>query len=189
MLQHAETASALSSGEYDVTFLGPFLHDWVRVPALGSSALRTVIARRRLRDLNRQQVVSLWPAELADRGLALTGRPGASVGRAILTAGFDLAALVRLKDTDVFHFHSGLCVRSPRAARERGALVICDERGPHVLAHRRTIVEEHLRLGVDVPPSDQFYQRRSLHGYEAADIVVVASEYARQTFVAEGYPA
>jgi starch synthase len=186
MLQHMQTAAALRAGGHRVSFLGPLLYRWDAERWPVGEATRRLLQRRRILGLRPGEVRSLWCTELAQRALTRAGAP--AFGNKVLAEGFDRAALAHLDGMAVFHFHSGLCVKALARARAAGTLLVCDERGPHVLAHQRIIDDEQRRLGLPVSQrGDSYFRERTLAGYQAADVIFVASTFARQTFLDEGF--
>lgn len=183
MVQHAEIAAALRARHASVTLIGPLILKANGPPGVGGGG--SSMARKAIQGLEGVEVVSLWPIEATAHLLAKFGYTDA--GLSLLAQGFDRAAERFVDDIDVLHFHSGLCLVSAQQARTRGTLVVCDERGPHAGAYADLIRDEHLRHGFAPPPENEDFHRRVLAGYQRADFIVVASEYAKRTFVARGH--
>ena len=115
-----------------------------------------------------------------DRGLALHDR---IVARAIQKS---------QEQFDVVHTWPGSAEHTLRAARRAGALAVREAPNTHT-EHAYSVVErEHEKLGLALSGSharNDARLRRELREYEEADLILVPSELALETFVAQGVPA
>jgi glycosyltransferase involved in cell wall biosynthesis len=113
-------------------------------------------------------------------------------GRAVAFHDLVVSALVRRHRFDAVHGWPLGCRRTFRAARARGAATIREVPNTHATHARRVVAAEEARIGCSTlgPPAalDRF-EALELAEYELADLVLVPSELARETFLAGGVPA
>jgi glycosyltransferase involved in cell wall biosynthesis len=115
-----------------------------------------------------------------DRGLALHDR---IVARAIQKSEAQF---------DVVHAWPGCSLHTLLAARRTGALAVREAPNTHTDHAYSVVGQEHARLGLPLSGSharNDARLRRELREYEAADLILVPSELAIETFVARGVPA
>ncbi len=96
-----------------------------------------------------------------------------------------------LKQADVFHVRSGAGQGGAiQAARAAGMKIVVDHSIAHPSYMERAIGSEYERVGAANSLSDRnpFWQL-VLKDCEAADLLLVNSNFVKQTFVDEGYPA
>lgn len=91
-----------------------------------------------------------------------------------------------LPDCDVFVGHDGAGLNSGKEARRRGYRYIADTGTSHVRFRRELLREEFLGYGTEYPGSDDIIFERQLEEYNSADVIVVPSTFAKQSFVHEG---
>lgn len=151
-------------------------------------------------DVPATQVSAFWAAEAVQAsGMALrrlSHRCG-PVGNWLEVAGYRLygwraAGVVGQTDMaipTIYHYRSGFGQGSVERARSRGMVILCE----HTIAHPRLV--DHLILhGGRLPPSGvrpepgRFW-RNVLDDLERAEHVVVNSDFVRQTFLHQGWPA
>jgi glycosyltransferase involved in cell wall biosynthesis len=92
---------------------------------------------------------------------------------------------VRRPTAAIYHYRSGFGHESVAEARRSGMVALCD----HSMAHPclfESLVEGRGKFGTPRMPSSRLL-RAVLRDIEAADAVVVNSEFARQTFLRCGY--
>lgn len=182
--QHLQTALALKEGGRPVRLVGPLLHPFPSGASWLPSGVRHRLSERQHRGLSLTEVRSLWPVEVAanlGRRLAVMTPEQALTLTVNL---FDWAAWPDATRCRTFHFHAGLGLRAAHTARRRGAPLICDERGPHVLTFERLARRELGGEARDVPRDA--CTRNSLQAYSECDAIFVSSEAARRTFLEEG---
>jgi glycosyltransferase involved in cell wall biosynthesis len=137
-----------------------------------------------------------FASELVQRTGQVLGTKGAvRLGAALDVAGFRLAGLRaagtvrRTRDLAVYHFRSGFGLDSLDAARRRGIPAICD----HSIVHPATLeplVENGGRLPAGWRPSKaRGFWRPVLRDIERADLIVVNSDFVRETFEWAGFDA
>lgn len=102
---------------------------------------------------------------------------------------FDAWASRRLPDANLLHVwhHCGLATLAE--ARRRGLLTLVERGSSHTLTQQRLLQEEYARFGMRLPPIPGVSVRRALAEFRLADRVLVPSDFARQSFVQQGYPA
>lgn len=92
---------------------------------------------------------------------------------------------------DIFHVRSGAGQGGAiAAAKARGMKVIVDHSLAHPKAMQHNLKSLYEKNGIhfNLSPSDPFW-RLVLADCEQADLLLVNSDYVKETFVAEGYPA
>ncbi|XGV98169.1 MAG: glycosyltransferase family 4 protein [Leptolyngbya sp. BL-A-14] len=103
---------------------------------------------------------------------------------------FDRAVAAHLTSTEAFEGFGGQSLHCFRRARQLGCEVL------HLQAansHVNHVMRQHSkalqRFGIESTWLNQTQCQKTLREYQLADIIHVASEYTRQTFLAEGFPA
>ena len=160
---------------------------------LGSPHLSVGMRRRRLEFLPPERNVSLTWAEIyAQAMLQASRRLGVPRGRAALAGwkAFGRASAARLGTAaQIFHVRSGAGYRSIRRARDLGMSVLTDHSIAHPAFMARHLKPEFEAAGLPfwTGPEDPFW-RQVIADAEAADILLVNSDFVKETFVAEGLP-
>jgi glycosyltransferase involved in cell wall biosynthesis len=125
---------------------------------------------------------------LVDRGMRKLAAYDRTLRLALLhTLLFDRWAARRLEPADCFLVWYKCGLRSMERAKAMGMLTVSQWGGIHPRRQYEELADEFARWGVRrrVPP---FVLARSLAEIEGADLLLCASEHARQTFAAEGVP-
>lgn len=91
-----------------------------------------------------------------------------------------------MEPCEVFIGMSGLCVVSALAARRRFGAKIFLERGSRHILSQKDILEAI--PGTQHPAVSADNARRELQGYELADVIVIPSHHAEQSFLERGTP-
>jgi len=110
------------------------------------------------------------------------------------------ARYIRRHGCDLFHGWTAECLRTLEEAKRIGAKTIVERPAPHPAATRRLLIEEYARWGLPFPRDEGHPWMRkfgNVHREEIvapeefsfADRVVVQSEFCRQSFLEEGFPA
>lgn len=102
---------------------------------------------------------------------------------------FDRLASLQLSSCQYFHFVSSVGYYSALKAKKQGAKIILDERAEHPLYLAKLLQEELALLDLERQnhtPALKEVTRKLLKEYEIADYMIVASEYAKKTFVDQG---
>jgi glycosyltransferase involved in cell wall biosynthesis len=105
---------------------------------------------------------------------------------------FDRSALdrlTRLADWDTLHFVSTLGLKCAHYARSRGHQVVYDSRQEHPAIQDRLVDEECRKWGITPPRENAANRDRIVGELRTAHDVIVPSEFAKRTFVADGFPA
>jgi glycosyltransferase involved in cell wall biosynthesis len=100
---------------------------------------------------------------------------------------FDALAARRLGDCDVLDCWSSSSLRTMMRGRQVGAFIVLNRGSTHMLHQKRVLVDEYARWGIrgHLPASRTI--ERELHEYEQADLIVVPSAQAAETFVQHGF--
>jgi len=101
---------------------------------------------------------------------------------------FDLLAMRWITSCGFFHFVSSVGLYSARRARALGATIVCDVRQEHPYFQKRVLQAEYEKLGLPLSIAGHSFESKVLAEFQIADYFIVPSGYARDTFVAEGYP-
>lgn len=100
--------------------------------------------------------------------------------REALFARVDRRIAATMGECDVFIGLSSVAVASAARARAQGALVLIERGISHILTQR------DIALAAGIEPPSTIYQERELASYAAADKLVLLSEFARRSFIAQG---
>ncbi len=100
---------------------------------------------------------------------------------------YDVWAFRLLEPGELFHVWGGHGLRSIRRAKALGMLVVVQWASAHPLWRARLLREEYARWGLRfrLPRAGL---RRSLTEMEAADYVLIPSEFVRRSFLEQGFP-
>ena len=102
---------------------------------------------------------------------------------------FDRAVASQLPKADVFQGFVGQSLRSFRAARRLGyqklTLEAANSHVDNVMAQHHKAIQ---RFGIEQSWLNKAQRQKTLREYEMADVINVASEYTRQSFLAAGVP-
>jgi glycosyltransferase involved in cell wall biosynthesis len=107
---------------------------------------------------------------------------------------------IRRHGCDIFHGWTTECLHSLEEAKRIGAKTIVERPAPHPVATRRLLQEEYSRWGLPFPRDEGHSWIRKFGNvhreeivapeeFRLADRVIVQSEFCRQSFVEEGFPA
>ncbi|MCL1926184.1 MAG: glycosyltransferase family 4 protein [Syntrophorhabdaceae bacterium] len=92
----------------------------------------------------------------------------------------------RLPECDVLFVLSGSGLRSFRVASRLGIRTVCDRGSSHIRYQEAILKEEFSQWGERFPGIDPRFIAKEEAEYEAADIITVPSEFARNSFVEMG---
>ena len=95
----------------------------------------------------------------------------------------------RLPECDVLFALSGSGLKSFRTASRRGIRTVCDRGSSHIRYQEVILKEEFYRWGERFSGIDPRVIAKEEAEYEAADIITVPSEFARNSFVEMGVPS
>lgn len=107
--------------------------------------------------------------------------------RSIEDFGGWLGRKVERTELDFLDALAGTGLEAGRILRRRGVKWACNRGSTHILTQKRLLEEEHARWGAAPPYFSARGLRRSLAEYEECDAVVVPSEFARTSFIEQGF--
>ena len=182
-------ARALYNSGYLKRYITSFiLLEDEQAPASLPERFRKKLEGRRLRGIPGDKVRQIKMPELLAQGLIRTNIASVDRGNRLQNCYFDLMAKRWVEDCDALHFVSSIGLYSARKAKAAGAITICDVQQEHPKFQVAILLEEQERLGVKAEIRGQLYEERLLEEFSIADYFIVPSEYAKKTFVAEGFP-
>lgn len=158
-----------------------------RIPGCLPQSWRKKLESRRLTEVPLDKVRRICGPELLQRAMAKAGV--GEQGDYINNYMFDLLATRSVDTCDVLHFVSSVGLYAARKARRRGARIICDVRQEHPAFQTRILNEEHALWGIRARMTGASYESKVLAEFALADYLILPSDYAKQTFVEEGYDA
>lgn len=130
----------------------------------------------------RRQRTSLFFQTLPDSALAqMRGNPRRMAAVERMFARADDEICRRLRASDAFIGLSAVTVNAARRARDLGSLVVMERASQHVLA------QNEILRAAGAPLLSDLYIHRELDSYEAADLIVVPSTHAAQSFLTRGF--
>lgn len=151
------------------------------------AARRKKLEARRLTTIPRNKVRQLWFPEIVQHALPMARLADIERANAANNFLFDWMAMRSVEDCDVFHFVSSIGLHCARKAKHRGARVVCDIRQAHPKVQNEVLREEGLRSGRSFVLTGWSYESRVIEELTLADYIIVPSEYARRTFLGEGF--
>jgi glycosyltransferase involved in cell wall biosynthesis len=163
------------------------LDDGARAPGWLPPRWRQKLEGRRLKGIPQGKVRQLWLPEMLQQGLPAARLCSVERSNAINNALFDRMARRWVDRCDVFHFVSSVGLGCAREAKGRGACLICDVRQAHPKAQNEVLREEGRRLGLALTLTGWSYESRVLEEFALADYIVVPSDYAKRTFLEQGF--
>lgn len=95
---------------------------------------------------------------------------------------YDKWASKRIEPVDCYIGKSGYSLHTGKAAKERGAIYICDRASTHILYQDRILRDEYERLGLKFNGINDRAIEREISEYENADLVFVPSDFVKKTF-------
>ncbi|WP_211206008.1 glycosyltransferase family 4 protein [Halomicrobium katesii] len=102
---------------------------------------------------------------------------------------FDAAVARNVDPADTLHVSfSGVALKSIQRANEHGVTTIVERCSSHARTQANILEEEYRRHGYDSGPSDEAYVRREEAEYDAAEYVMVPSEFVYESFLEQGVP-
>ncbi len=93
-----------------------------------------------------------------------------------------------MPECDVFVGQSNCSLRSGQVVQKRGGRYVCDRPCAHIRVQDRLLREEFDRQGIPFSGIDPRTIEREMAEYESADAVLVASQFARNSFLEQGFP-
>lgn len=93
-----------------------------------------------------------------------------------------------LKHSDVFVFYNGNGLSSCNYANTIGKITVVEVVNSHVEYQEDLLREEHENLKLTWEPFHKKDKQRRLMEYDAADYILLPSEFVKQSFLAKGFP-
>lgn len=100
----------------------------------------------------------------------------------------DFACKKFMKEADVFVFYNGNGLSSCNYANKIGKITVVEVVNSHVECQEDLLREEHLNLNLPWEPFHKKDKERRLKEYEAADYILLPSEFVKQSFLGKGFP-
>lgn len=100
----------------------------------------------------------------------------------------DFACKKYIKDSDVFVFYNGNGLSSCKYANKIGKITVVEVVNSHVEYQEELLREEHENLNIPWQPFHKKDKERRLKEYDAADYILLPSEFVKQSFLAKGFP-
>ncbi|MFV5690292.1 glycosyltransferase family 4 protein [Flavobacterium sp. ZT3R25] len=100
----------------------------------------------------------------------------------------DFACKKFLKEADVFVFYNGNGLSSCNYANKMGKITVVEVVNSHVEYQEDLLREEHKSLNLPWEPFHKKDKERRLKEYDAADYILLPSEFVKQSFLAKGFP-
>ncbi|HSN47375.1 MAG TPA: glycosyltransferase family 4 protein [Flavobacterium sp.] len=100
----------------------------------------------------------------------------------------DIACKKFLKNADVFVFYNGNGLSSCNYANKIGKITVVEVVNSHVEYQEDLLREEHESLNLPWEPFHKKDKERRLKEYDAADYILLPSEFVKNTFLAKGFP-
>lgn len=100
----------------------------------------------------------------------------------------DFACKKFMKEADVFVFYNGNGLSSCNYANKIGKITVVEVVNSHVEYQEDLLREEHLNLNLPWEPFHKKDKERRLKEYEAADYILLPSEFVKQSFLGKGFP-
>lgn len=138
-------------------------------------------------ELNPHQTKMIWLPELLQRGLPPTQIISRETSNWLNDHIFDFLAQHWIDTCDIFHFLNPVGLYSARRAKAQGTVLLCDIRTEHPDFQQRIVIEEQEKLGIGHEVPGQLTGKRSQAEFELTDYMIVASTYAKRTFIQAGY--
>ncbi|MDE2464390.1 MAG: glycosyltransferase [Alphaproteobacteria bacterium] len=101
---------------------------------------------------------------------------------------FDRHVARQMPEADAYIGLSCASLRAGRVIKQRGGKYLCDRGSSHIRYQDRLLAEEHDRHGIPYISIDRRVIEKEMAEYEMADAILVPSEFARRSFIAEGVP-
>ena len=102
---------------------------------------------------------------------------------------YDGLAARRIGDCDVLDCWSSSSLKTMKQAREAGTFIVLNRGSTHILHQNQVLLDEYARWGTRGPLPAARMIDRELEEYEQADLVVVTSAQAAETFLQHGFAA
>ncbi len=149
----------------------------------------TSIYSRHERGIDRERVVQIrLPGLLAAALERIPSEATRPLSYYVTDNLYDRLASRHVRDADIFHVFNHHGLHSIRMAKEHGALCIVERSSAHPRFQFELLADEYRRFGLEYPSVYRLLLDKHLAEYEAADYVMVASDFVRRTMVKAGVP-
>jgi Glycosyltransferase len=101
---------------------------------------------------------------------------------------FDRVVARNMPIVDAYIGLSCASLYAGQAVQRRGGLYLCDRGSSHILTQDALLAEEYDRQGIHYRSIDPRILEKEQREYATANAILVPSEFARRTFIAEGVP-
>ncbi len=102
---------------------------------------------------------------------------------------FEYEAYFRRRPTKCLWAWSGFNLKLVKWAKAQGIPVVIDTGGAHKAFFWRQLEDEHRQWGLPLPEEDaEGRMRKAIEEYTMADLIVMPSQFVKQTFLDEGVP-
>lgn len=142
---------------------------------------------RQVGRIDDERLKTIWLPELLQKGLPMTGLVSRERSNWVASHLFDLMSSWYVRDCDILHVFSNVGLYSARRAKQRGAVVICDQNTPYPDYQRQVIREEYENLGLTFDQPGLLFDSKLKATYELADYIIVPSDFAKYSFVKADY--
>ena len=99
---------------------------------------------------------------------------------------FDRHVATNMPGADLYIGLSCASLHAGRAMQRHGGVYVCDRGSSHIRYQDRILMEEYDRQKIPYVPIDSRVVAKEEEEYETADAILVPSEFAFQSFIAEG---
>lgn len=99
---------------------------------------------------------------------------------------FDRHVAKQMPEADAYIGLSCASLRAGRVIKQRGGKYFCDRGSSHIRYQDRLLAEEHDRHNIPYVSIDRRVIDKEVDEYATADVILVPSEFARRSFIAEG---
>jgi glycosyltransferase involved in cell wall biosynthesis len=165
---------------------------------IGTTAYHAVRGLHRHGMLYRLLCGSYRPMEIPEESIRSMGLPSRALRRlAVYDRGggldyfyntlYDLWSRTQLEPCGLFHGWGSFCQRTLRQAKALGAVTVVERASSYPLYQARILREEYARWGLEFHIGE-IGLRRAVEEIEAADSVVIPSDFVRQSFLEFGFP-
>ncbi|EHQ28457.1 glycosyltransferase family 4 protein [Mucilaginibacter paludis] len=93
-----------------------------------------------------------------------------------------------VRDSDVFLFYNGCGLKTCNYARKHGSICVVEGVNSHVSYQEKILSDEYSSLGLHWEPFHQREKSKRLKEYDAADYILVPSDFVRNSFLEYGFP-
>ncbi|PFA99194.1 hypothetical protein CN383_16210 [Priestia megaterium] len=136
-------------------------------------------------ELPNEKIFSMWKLEILYKFFLATFSRNRDKIINIHNNLYDIMASRKVEKCDAFHFVSSIGYRSALKAKSLGSTIVLDDRAQHPLFLEELLNEEFEAIGID-KKAEVSTKSVLLKEYEIADYIIVASEFAKRTFIEQG---